>query len=145
MSSVTRIENDRSEHGDRGRGSGVRGRVAGSGSGPADGRVPLPVLVERVERVSPVARRDRTRELLRITGIDGWGLGLITWTGTRERLISTKREDRVTLVLNLEAICRAERQRGIAGHWSYDKGRHDAIFKLMKAEQAELEAMGNAQ
>lgn len=85
--------------------------------------------------------RDRAYELLRITGFDGGPHALFSWIGTRERLISEAREDRTTLILHLERIARAERQRGLAGHWSYDLARHTQINALLAVETAELEAM----
>lgn len=137
MSSVTRSEDDRLEHGDCGRGSGVRGRLEGSGAGRTDGPVPVTVLAERMERVSPRPGRDRVRDLDRATK-EG---GILSWIGTRERLISTDAADRRVLILHLEKICRAERQRGLIGHWTYDLSRHDQIRKLLAVETAELESM----
>lgn len=137
MSSVTRDANDRLEHGDGGRGAGVRGRLAGGGARRADGPVPVTVLAERMERVSPRPGRDRVRDLDRATK-EG---GIFSWIGTRERLISTSVADRRVLILHLEKICRAERQRGLIGHWTYDLSRHTQINALLAVETAELEAM----
>lgn len=84
--------------------------------------------------------RDRASDLLRITGFDG-GNALFSWFGTRENLISKAREDRKTLILHIERIAHAERQRGLAGHWSYDLPRHCQINALLAVERAELDAM----
>lgn len=31
---------------------------------------------------------------------------------------------------------RAEKQRGISGHWTYDNGRHAAMIAIYRAERA---------
>jgi len=38
-------------------------------------------------------------------------------------------------VQELEAACRAEHQRGLAGHWSYSLVRHQAMLRQLKAER----------
>lgn len=81
--------------------------------------------------------RDRTKELDRATR-EG---GPLIWIGTRERLISTDAIDRRVLILHLEKTCRAERQRGLAGHWSYDVARHSQLRALLDAERRELSSL----
>lgn len=40
----------------------------------------------------------------------------------------------IKLIRKLRNALRAERQRGRAGHWSYDLGRHMGLAKALKAE-----------
>lgn len=47
-------------------------------------------------------------------------------------------ESRKRLVRRLEAICAAERERGLSGHWAYDETRHRALYKLLLAERSAL-------
>ncbi len=42
------------------------------------------------------------------------------------------------LVAKLARALRAERRRGIAGHWSYDLARHAALLRLYREELAML-------
>jgi hypothetical protein len=43
-----------------------------------------------------------------------------------------------TIVANLERAVRAERQRGRAGHWTYDLNRHAALNQALMAEKQHL-------
>lgn len=43
------------------------------------------------------------------------------------------------LIARLRSALRAERQRGHAGHWSYDLDRHLGLVKAYKSEMAALE------
>lgn len=81
-----------------------------------------------------MAVADRTRELERAAGING----IFVWHGSLARLTSTDIDARKVLVEHLTAICRAERRRGLAGHWTYDLARHNAIAALLKTEKDEL-------
>jgi len=45
------------------------------------------------------------------------------------------------VVANLKRALRAERRRGIAGHWTYDLARHVALHRLYRQE---LTALGEA-
>jgi hypothetical protein len=42
------------------------------------------------------------------------------------------------IIARLERALRAERKRGIAGHWAYDLARHAALVKNWKSESAAL-------
>ncbi len=44
------------------------------------------------------------------------------------------------LVAHLKRALRAERTRGKAGHWSYDLGRHSALLRAFRCEEAALHA-----
>ena len=41
----------------------------------------------------------------------------------------------------LRRTLRAERQRGVAGHWTYDLARHWALLRWYRTEVAELEVI----
>jgi hypothetical protein len=42
------------------------------------------------------------------------------------------------LLARLARALRAERRRGLAGHWTYDLGRHAALLRLYREELAAL-------
>jgi hypothetical protein len=46
----------------------------------------------------------------------------------------------VRLVTKLRAALRAERQRGLSGHWTYDLARHRHLLAAYRAEHALLTA-----
>jgi hypothetical protein len=46
-----------------------------------------------------------------------------------------------TIVARLARALRAERQRGRAGHWSYDLNRHIALAQALDAERRRLEGL----
>jgi hypothetical protein len=48
------------------------------------------------------------------------------------------RQGRMKLVAQLERALRAERRRGLAGHWTYDLARH---MQLLEAYRAEVQAL----
>jgi hypothetical protein len=50
------------------------------------------------------------------------------------------REGRERLLARLRSALRAERRRGIAGHWTYDLARH---VELLRVYRTELEALGS--
>jgi len=80
----------------------------------------------------------RSERLIEAAGIDGVPLPLFHWMGSKEALVSTEPTDRRNLILHLEKICRAERQRGLAGHWAYDVARHTQILTLLDGERRQL-------
>ncbi len=45
------------------------------------------------------------------------------------------------LVRKMARALRAERQRGLAGHWAYDLARHAALYRAYQAEKAALADM----
>ena len=45
-------------------------------------------------------------------------------------------EGRLRIVARLRKALRAERRRGLAGHWTYDLARHVELLRLYKAEMA---------
>jgi hypothetical protein len=51
-------------------------------------------------------------------------------------------EGRRRLVARLHSALRAERRRGIAGHWSYDLARHVELLRVYRAELAALPCDG---
>jgi hypothetical protein len=48
------------------------------------------------------------------------------------------------LIARLRRALRAERQRGIAGHWTYNLARHADLLRAYRAELAEPSAARNA-
>jgi hypothetical protein len=54
-------------------------------------------------------------------------------------------EARVRILGRLRKALRAERRRGLAGHWTYDLARHIELLRLYRAELADLaEQLGGA-
>jgi hypothetical protein len=52
------------------------------------------------------------------------------------------REGRVHIIARLRRALRAERQRGLAGHWTYDLARHAELLRVYKQE---LQALAGGQ
>ena len=77
--------------------------------------------------VSPTAY-DRLRDLPRL---------LCLWP---EEVLRLGTGDQAWLVAKLRDILRAERQRGLVRHWSYDLSRHAALLRAYRAEDAVLRA-----
>jgi hypothetical protein len=50
-------------------------------------------------------------------------------------------EGRMRLVAVLERALRAERRRGLAGHWTYDLARHMQLLEAYRSETRALHAM----
>lgn len=48
------------------------------------------------------------------------------------------REGRAHILARLRRALRAERQRGLAGHWTYDLARHAELLRVYKQELLEL-------
>lgn len=46
---------------------------------------------------------------------------------------------RMILIAKLKALYIHERQRGLAGAWTYDHNKHRRIFTYLKTEQRQLE------
>jgi hypothetical protein len=46
------------------------------------------------------------------------------------------------ILAKLRSALRAERRRGVAGHWTYDLSRHVALLRVYRAELAETKAIG---
>jgi Family of unknown function (DUF6477) len=58
-----------------------------------------------------------------------------------EELADCSIAGRTKLVQMLERALRAERQRGVGGHWTYDLTRHAALLSALRAERAALRAL----
>jgi hypothetical protein len=54
-------------------------------------------------------------------------------------------EGRRRIIATLERALRAERRRGIAGHWAYDLARHAALAQTWKRERAAIQAIEKRQ
>ena len=81
----------------------------------------------REARSKPSARPyDRRRELARV---------LPVWPHEIEDETPT---GRARIIAKLQSALRAERRRGIAGHWTYDLGRHMELLRLYRLELAAL-------
>lgn len=61
------------------------------------------------------------------------------WPHELADLTAAGREKRLGL---LRKALRAERRRGLAGHWTYDLGRHSALLQCYKREAELAEAAG---
>ena len=90
-------------------------------SGPGNRRTPP-------SRPAPSAY-DRERDLPRLTSV---------WPA---ELADRSRQGRARLVGRLRRALREERQRGLAGHWTYDLARHAQLLAAYRAEVAELARM----
>lgn len=55
-----------------------------------------------------------------------------------EEVLRLGNGEQAWLVAKLRDILRAERQRGIARHWSYDISRHAALLRAYRAEDVVL-------
>lgn len=55
-----------------------------------------------------------------------------------EELADMSRAGRLALLARLRLALREERQRGRAGHWSYDLARHAALLAAYRAEARRL-------
>jgi hypothetical protein len=84
-------------------------------------------------QLRPARPYDRHRELPRILPL--WPHELDDDSPQGRRLILAK----------LRRALRAERRRGISGHWTYDLSRHVELLRVYRAELAESEAIGNSQ
>ena len=49
---------------------------------------------------------------------------------------------RLRIVAKLRKALRAERQRGLAGHWTYDLARHADLLRVYKQELQALDGLG---
>jgi hypothetical protein len=56
----------------------------------------------------------------------------------------TSFEGRSKLVALLERALRAERRRGLAGHWTYDLARHLQLLDACRAEKRALHALASS-
>jgi hypothetical protein len=54
-------------------------------------------------------------------------------------------EGRCNILSRLKRALRAERRRGIAGHWAYDLARHVELLHVYRQELASLREMGATQ
>lgn len=72
------------------------------------------------------ATYDRERDLPRLTSV---------WPA---ELADRSHQGRARLVGRLRRALREERQRGLAGHWTYDLARHAQLLAAYRVEIAEL-------
>ena len=77
----------------------------------------------------PVARYSRATDLARL---------LPLWPA---ELADGSIVGRTRLVRMLERALRAERQRGVGGHWAYDLSRHAQLMWALRAERAALKVL----
>jgi hypothetical protein len=61
-----------------------------------------------------------------------------------EELADASIAGRTRLLQMLERALRAERQRGIGGHWTYDLSRHASLWAALQTERAALTALTRA-
>lgn len=74
-------------------------------------------------------RYDRERDLPRLIRL---------WP---DEVKSSEPETLGMIVRRLHAALRAERQRGLAGHWTYDLARHSQLYAAYRAELHSLNAI----
>lgn len=67
---------------------------------------------------------DRARDLPKLLPL--WPLEIVT----------SKTADHAGLLARLRKALRAERQRGVNGHWTYDLARHAQLLRAYRAEAA---------
>lgn len=144
MSDVTRIENG-FHNSVCGRAPDVLERMAGGQGGRGSGHRADAGLGGGVARLAHRASRpNRAAELRDAAGFTGRKV-ILRWIGTEAELIAEDFDSRLRVVAQLTAICKAERQRGLAGHLTYDVARHNQIARLLAKEEIELCAMESAQ
>lgn len=80
---------------------------------------------------TPQHPQDREREIARLVGL---------WP---HEIADVSPNGRARLIRKLALVLKAERRRGLAGHWSYDLARHAALVRVLRREQAALEALGS--
>lgn len=85
-------------------------------------------LAGRVRPGEPAYRRER--DLPRLIAI---------WP---QELAAAQRADNAAIVAKIKRALRTERQRGIAGHWTYDLARHYQLLEALKAETASAAGSG---
>jgi hypothetical protein len=93
-------------------------------------------MAKRTASAQPVPLRparpyDRRRELSRI---------LPLWP---HELDDDSPQGRRLILVKLRRALRAERRRGISGHWTYDLSRHVELLRVYRLELAESEGVGN--
>jgi hypothetical protein len=86
-------------------------------------RVPADRPTEEIASAQAQARRKRLASLVPLWPRD---------------LDDTSRRGRMKLIAQLERALRAERRRGLAGHWTYDLARH---MQLLEAYRVEVQAL----
>lgn len=77
-----------------------------------------------MRHTSPLPAYDRTRDLPGLIAV---------WPA---ELSDTSAESRRRLIAKLRSALRAERRRGLMGHWTYDLARHAQLLVAFKAECA---------
>ena len=95
-------------------------------------RMPAPVAALDLNASKADAGYVRTRDLPRL---------LPLWP---HELTATTNADRARLLARLRRALRAERQRGLAGHWTYDLARHAQLLRAYRAEVAAHAASNRA-
>jgi hypothetical protein len=86
---------------------------------------PLRTTSPTAAAASAESRYDRATELPKLIGL---------WPS---EIADTTRAGRLRLLGKLRRALRGERQRGLAGHWSYDLARHRQLLAAYRAELSE--------
>ncbi len=97
-----------------------------------------PTLLRRQPQVSPrriVGFRPARPRYNRSTDLPGL---LPLWP---EELADASVAGRTKLLQMLQRALRAERQRGVGGHWAYDLSRHASLVAALRSERAALSAL----
>ncbi len=99
------------------------------GSHSASSPAPRKVMSWQARAVCGAKAYQRMRDLPRLLPLWPWEIADDSIKGTRR------------IVAALRKALRAERRRGMAGHWSYDLARHMALIAALKAEKQRLVRM----
>lgn len=95
------------------------------------------------EPATAMPNRSRSRQFTtasrQIETVDGLASLLPLWPHELADTSLAGFEKRLNL---LRRALRAERQRGISGHWAYDLGRHASLLRYYRREVAHLKALG---
>lgn len=85
--------------------------------------------LKRTAQPGGAARYDRSRDLPALLALWPWEIENISLEGQHQ------------LVARLRRALRLERQRAVAGHWTYDLARHSRLLAAYRSEEASLTAM----
>jgi len=83
-------------------------------------------------RVAVPAGYDRVRDLPRLLPLWDWEIETLN------------EADHARLLARLRRALRAERQRGLGGHWTYDLARHAQLLRAYRAEVVAYLSVGSA-
>ena len=98
--------------------------------------MPVPTFTANCTKSTPTAPQGPAGGADHTTGLAQL---LPLWPHELNDMTPSGRERRIAL---LRKALRAERRRGLAGHWTYDLGRHSALLHCYKREVELAQAAG---